>query len=134
MNWKHMLLITVITTALGYWVGATHGSKTETKIEEVEVIKRDVVTVVKEIIKPDGTTERQTTTVDRSKENREQSTAKTEIKLAPQYRVGVTAHTSNFRELESYTISAERRLFGPAFVGLSYNTKNVYGVSLSWEF
>jgi hypothetical protein len=137
MTLKTQLLLAALLLALGFYVGTTYGPEQQkTEIQEREVIKRDIVTVVREVKRPDGTVERSEVTTDKSKERKQvESTVLVSVKPAvPLNRLGVTAHTDNFRQADSYTLSYERRLAGPLWVGLNYNTKQVYGASLAWEF
>lgn len=133
MKYLYATLI-LLALAIGYYLGRTLDPKIETQIEEVEVIKRDIVTIIKEVTRTDGTKDTTTTIVDRSKERKETDIHTTETIPASQNKIAVAANTSQFRDIDSYTFSYERRLIGPVWLGAQYNTKQVYGLSLGLEF
>ena len=67
-------LILAVIGLVGYGIGRyAQPGKVEVKETIKEVIKKDVVTVVKEIVRPDGTKETETTTTDRSTETSDSS-------------------------------------------------------------
>jgi hypothetical protein len=131
---KYSISAFIVALGLGYYLGTSYGAKTEVETVEKETVKRDIITVVKEVKRPDGTIEREETTHDRSKEKKRSETSVTVSAPPPANRVALTALTSNFREQEAYELRYERRLAGPLWVGISANTKNVYGVSVAYEF
>lgn len=132
MNWKYLVIIVAGALGLGFWAGSEFMPRIETKIEERETVKKDVVTIVKEVTRPDGSKERTETIVDRSKEKKQQSSTHQEVAPLAGYRLSVAALKSSDKEY--YALSAERRLFGPYWLGVSYNTKNELGLSVGWEF
>ena len=71
MNWKTLGIYTIVVAALA--VSATKRLwptiDTKVTVQEKEVIRKDVQTVIKEVVKPDGTKETVTTIVDKSKES-----------------------------------------------------------------
>jgi len=132
VNWKFSALLVAGALGLGFWMGSQFNVRTETKVEERETVKKDVVTVIKTVTRPNGVKERTKTVVDRSKEKKDIKSVQREVVPLPGYRLSIAAIKSSDREI--YQLSAERRLFGPYWLGISYNTVNQYGLSLGWEF
>lgn len=134
MNYKYLLIAIIIALGLGYYLGMTLNPVTKTEIEEREVIKNNVITVIKEVTRTDGTKESTTTIVDRSKETRESETSIVAKGAVASRRASLSAVSSGLSAIDSYTISYEQRLFGPFWLGANYNTKQVYGLSVGMEF
>ncbi len=130
MNLKLQLVLVAIIGALAFYVGSTYGSKTE--VVEREVTKYQVVTQIKEVVKPDGTKVTDTIITDTGKTVKD--SVITIAQPLPMNRAAVTVHSTDLREPHSYTLTYERRLMGPVWIGASYNTKQVYGLTLAIEF
>lgn len=115
-----------VTHYTAWWYGSQKPA--EIKIVEKEVIKKDVVTQIVEIVKPDGTKETKTVIVDKSTENsiKEliQSVRPRDWLVGAYYKVNDPA----------YGISVNRRVFGPVFVSVSADTQRQLSVGLGMEF
>ncbi len=104
-------------------------ARTVVQVQEQErvVEKRDVVTVVKEVVKPDGTKETTTTTEDKSvvntKKEKEIITQKADWFVA----AGVSRD-------KVYTLEVNRRIIGDVFVGAYTTTNNEIGLKVGFEF
>lgn len=131
MNWKYLVIIVAGALGAGYWAGSQFSAKSVTQTQEQDSTKKNVVTIVKEIVKPDGTKQIETTIVDRSKEQKTSLSSETEVAPLPGYRVSVAILKA---DKNIYQLSAERRLLGPYWMGVSYNTQNQFGLSLGMEF
>lgn len=133
------LLLTAAYTAGRYTAPTKTVEKVVTVERLVEVEKRDVRTVVKEIKRPDGTFEKETRTVDltvteQSKDKRQESEKIVEA-IKPQWRVGGGAGMADFRGTVVYAGQIERRVLGPVFAGVQAIPQlKYYGVSVSLEF
>lgn len=144
-------IVLLVSAAVGYGIGryiqpAEVKIKTETKIKtveiEVEKNKKEVRTIVREIVKPDGTTKKETITENIS-ENKKSNTSKDKKiskekkvtkNLKPQWKVQVQADLSN-SSFDSYRVGVERRVFGPIHAGAWSDVNfGAYGVSVSMEF
>ncbi len=134
MTIKTQLLAVTVIAALAFYFGTTYGSKTEMQVVEKEVIKYQVVTQIKEVVRPDGTKVTDTTIVDTGKSTKDVVTSVTVAQPPAMNKVAVAVNTERFAEPHSYTLTYERRLIGPMWLGASYNTKQVYGLTLAWEF
>lgn len=138
MEYKNVAIIVFIAALISFGIGAKVASKvtTETKVVEVEkeVIKRDVVTQIKVITRPDGTKEESTTITDKTTEDKS-SSKQSESKTAPNWHVsaGTKASVNNLNEL-SYTLNVDRRILGNLFVGASVSTDKQVGLSIGMEF
>ena len=98
----------------------------ETKIETRELIKNNVVTVVKTVKEPGGREETVTTIIDK--------TVKDESKLMlvsakPQWRIGGGIDNS-----QNYYGQIERRILGPVFISVGLDTVGTMRAGLSIEF
>lgn len=134
MNLKYVAIAVLLVGGLGYAFGRyLQPPEIKQVTKEVEVIKKDVHTVIKEIERPDGTKERVTIIEDKSSES-SKKTSQTEISnVKPQWKaqglVGISARDPMF-----YGADVERRILGPVFVGLWANTNKEIGASFSIEF
>lgn len=129
------LVTAAIFLGLGYYLGHEFNPKTITKTEQIETVKKDILTVVKEVTKKDGTKKTIITTTDHSTEVKD--TESSIVAIIPKdkmNRISLLPQTQNFREIDSYTLSYERRLAGPLWIGINYNTKQIYGIGLGLEF
>lgn len=110
--------------------------ETRTEIQEREVVKRDIVTVIREIINPDGTKEIVTTITDNTKETKKSSskTVQTDIKLAKDWAVGISAKTNIPYSNIEYSLSVDRRVFCNFFITGSISTDKQAGLGLKMEF
>lgn len=128
-----------ITALIALLLGAGIGSqlfpkiKTETVETEKEVIKRDVVTVVKEVVRADGTKEIITTTTDKTKEKKD-STVTSKV-LASNYHASISVITDNIQLTDlKYQLQVEKRIIGDVFLGAVINSKKEAGLTVGLEF
>lgn len=106
----------------------------KSSVVEKEVIKRDVVTVIKEVVRKDGTKETVTEIIDHSREN--SSRSETVVKHAKaQYQLALVALTEPGRFADpSYGVQLQRRLLGPVWGGLAATSDKQIMLSLGLEF
>jgi hypothetical protein len=151
MSYKTITILVVVVAALAYATGRyIQPAKVITEVEvkteivevEVEKTKTEVRTIVKEVIKPDGTKETTTTTENiaetKKKNKKEAQSERKELKivegLKPQWKAQVLIGLENI-EIPSYRVGVERRIVGPIFAGAYSNTNfQEYGLSVSMEF
>jgi len=140
-----MVLGAVALAGLGYSFGryvqpAQVQIKTQVQIKEVEVARKNVVTVTHEEKKPDGTMIIDTRIEDKSTEttktDTKEKTTETITNLKPQWKVQGLAGISLDKSFvgEVYGVGVERRIIGPIFVGVYGKTSKEVGLSLSVEF
>lgn len=136
MNPKICVALVVLALGLGIYVGKSQYSKTETVEVEKEVIKRDVVTVVKEVVRPDGTKETETTTIDKSKEKKDTLTSVATGTIKPDWHISISASAASVAEISSpaYGFQIERRILGPFSAGLRIQTDKQIGLVVGYEF
>jgi len=143
MNTKTLIIVALLLGLVGYAVGRyVQPPQVVTKevevIKEVEVVKREVKTVIKEVVRPDGTKET-TTSIDetsketsrRDAENRKDVTVVSE---KAQWKAGIMAKASLTNVIPVYGFQVERRILGPFFVGAQGWGDQSAGLSLSLEF
>jgi len=138
-NFKVIATGSLILLALGYGVGRyVQPAKEITKIEQVEkeVIKKDVVTVTKEVTRPDGTKETVTTTTDNSVEQKDKQFESTVSKpTEKQWLIGLGVNPIKYTE--TYSVRVDRRVLGPLFLGGQYirnKSDNIGLVTATMEF
>lgn len=114
--------------------------ETKTKIVEKEVIveRKNVVTVIKEVKRPDGTVETETRTEDKSettgKKDSDSSSSSVVTNNKPQWRAGALVGMDFRTNQTTYGALVERRILGPASLGVYGTTNQNVGLSLSLEF
>lgn len=120
----------------GYQVGISTKSKTTVVQTEKEVKQNNIITVTKEVKKPDGTVEIVTTTTDKSKEVSEKksdtvvSQARTNL-----YHVAIAADTLiKGDDKKLYSLTVERVLISNFSAGLKVDTNKNVGVVLGVSF
>jgi len=108
--------------------------KTVTNTVTQEVTKTDVVTVVKEIKKPDGTVETDTTTTDKTIVDTDTKT-QTTVLQSKQWTVylQIVPHTQDWTR-PNYEIGAYKKWLGDLSVGGSYRTDGTVGLGLLYSF
>ena len=136
VNWKALGVYTVVIVALS--VSATKRLwptiDTQVKVEEKEVIKKDVRTIIKERTNPDGTSTKETIIVDNSKES---STKKFEQITTKKNDWFVAAGAeARLSELNNpiYRIEVNRRILGDIYVGASGRTDGSVGLQVGFSF
>lgn len=152
MKTRTIVILALVLAGVAYAVGrylqpAKVITKTEVKTEvvevEVEKTKTEYRTIVKEIIKPDGTKVKETITenIEESKKKntteakQESKTEKIVENLKPQWKVQVMADFTQIDEPANYRVGIERRIIGPIHAGAWSETNfNSFGLSVSMEF
>lgn len=135
MNLKQTAIYTLIVIAVS--VATTKylwpTVETQIRIEEKEVIKKDIRTIIRERTNPDGSTEKETEIIDRSKEKREKELEQITNKRKDWF---VAAGTSiNFSDAKPvYNVQVNRRIIGPIYLGGTAHTNGQVGVQIGLEF
>lgn len=138
MDWKYIVASLVAVLLIGYSIGRyVNPPKEITKVEvqEREVVRKDVQTIVKEITRPDGTKETVTETTDKSVEKKDKSIESIAIKpLEKQWHASLGAERNFTEEKNIYSMTIERRIFLSGFAGVRVNTEKEVGLVLGMEF
>lgn len=130
-NLKVIGIAVLAALGLGYGIGRyVQSPRIETKIEEREVIKTDVVTVIKESTNKDGTVVKETVIKDNSVKKSDKEKSELIITNVPQWRINGAYDINN----RSYMLGVDRRVLGPIFIGAGYNTVGSVYVGVSVEF
>lgn len=135
MNVKILAISGFVLLALGYGIGR-YVQPANIKEVEKEVVKtqHDVVTVVKEIKRPDGTIEKEIRTEDKtSKEKSKESVV--EIKNnKPDWKVHAL-YGKNIDDMKDvYGIQVDRRIMANISVSVWGNTSKTIGIGIGYEF
>lgn len=123
-----LLVVLLAVTHYGtYWYGSQKPA--EVRIVEKEVIKKDVITQIVEVIKPDGSKEIKTIVIDKSTET---NSKKTDVmpQRPKDWLVGAYYKVTD----PAYGISANRRVLGPIFLQVAADTGRNLTVGLGMEF
>jgi hypothetical protein len=138
MKNKYIAIGAVVLLVLGYSIGRYITPPTEitkTEIEEREVIKRDIVTVVKEVTRPDGTKETITETTDKSKEKRDKTVESlVSIPKEKQWHISAGVERAKLDSVDIYSLTVERRIFLGGYAGVRVNTDKQIGLTIGYEF
>lgn len=114
--------------------------KKEEIVKEAEHTKKEKRQITKEVTHPDGTKEtvvinEEINSSDKQKEK--QSTSEKVVENSKkQWKVAATAVKKKDPQHNSivYGVNVEKRLFGPLFIGTSFNQDRDFGVSIGLEF
>lgn len=141
-QYRNIAIVGLLLLAVGYGTGrylqpAKIQIKKEEVIKEVEVIKKDIRIVEREITRPDGTKEKERITEDKSQESTKKEKDTKESTLIankkPDWRVNGLAALNNDRNVV-YGLQVERRILGPISVGAFGLTDTTVGLSVGLEF
>lgn len=143
MNLKYSLLTALLIGLAGYATGrylqpAEIITKQVEVVKEIEVVKRDVKTVIKEVVRQDGSKETITTIDESTRErtHKDTDTRKEVIQTAqkPQWEFGIMTKISIDKPIPTYGAQIERRIVGPFSVGLQAWSDASIGASINVEF
>lgn len=141
-QYRNVAIVGLLLLVVGYGTGrylqpAKIQIKKEEVIKEVEVIKKDIRIVEREITRPDGTKEKERITEDKSQESTKKEKDTKESTLIankkPDWRVNGLAALNNDRNIV-YGLHVERRILGPISVGAFGLTDTTVGLSVGIEF
>lgn len=138
------VLIIIIAIAVGYGFGRyVQPAKVVTVVKEVksdtQVIDKNIVTVVTETKKPDGSdtivTKTEDKSIDNNTENDTFSSTTTTTNQKTQWRVSALAgfHYDSL-PVPNYGALVERRILGPIFVGVYGKSDKEAGIAISLDF
>ena len=136
INYKLLGIYTLVIVALS--VGITKRlwptTQSSTKIEEREVVKKDVQTVIKEVVRPDGTKETVTTIVDHSKESSKKTLEQLVMKQNDWFVAAGAEARLNELNNPIYKLEVNRRILGDVYVGATANTQGTFGLQIGFSF
>lgn len=136
MNLKTLGIYTLVVAALAVAATKKFYPTIDTKVtvQEKEVIRKDVQTVIKEIVKPDGSKETVTTIVDKSKESSVKKSEEIVMKKNDWFVAAGAEARLNDLNNPVYKIEANRRILGDIYVGGTVNTQGAVGVQIGFSF
>lgn len=123
------LLVAASVAATRYYWPAV---RTQTVVQEKEVIRKDVRTIIREVVRPDGSKETTTEIVDRSKQDNSSSHTVSTYRANWQAAVTAKADLSNLQPV--YGVQVGYRVLGPAWVGVGISTDKTVTAFVGFEF
>jgi hypothetical protein len=133
MNLKVMVVITAAALALGLFLGKTYFPRVEVKEVQHEVLRKDIVTQERTIVRQDGTKETIVTTTDKSVQKSDKSIV-TEKTKPKDWHVSLGLERNSMTGPNVYGVQVERRVLGPFSIGVRINTEKSAGFVLGAEF
>ena len=137
MQAKYVAVLCLLSAVLAAGLTRQYASREviQTKIVDHIVVKDKIVTVTKQITRPDGTSETDsTTTSDITKiDDRQTRILDTKASSAPNWFISAGLATGVGLQ-PVYSVQASRRLLGPMFVGVSAASDAKVGISIGFEF
>lgn len=135
MSTRNTLILLVLVAVASAGITRYYFPQVEFKNVEVtkEVVRNDIRTIVKEVVRPDGTKEIITETTDKSVK-KESSTSETQISAKKQWMFDIGARRSLKDPEIMYDLQVQRRILGPFFLGAKASTDHTVGVSIGMEF
>ena len=127
MNLKRTLVLCLISAGIGGYLVKQY-LPTETIKTEVQE-KEKIVTIIKKIVAPDGTTTEETTKT----EDRVTDTDVVAVLAPPPPNWHISAQYMP-DAIPAYGVQIERRILGPVFVGVGANTRKELNISVGFEF
>lgn len=135
MTLNNTLILMAVSAAISAAATKFYFPNIQSKTVEIEkeVIKNNVVTVVRTVERPDGTKETTSETTDRTV--KKDTSTKEAITIARKDWLVSASVGTKFTRLEPiYGVLAQRRILGPIYVGASVTTDKTVGVSVGLEF
>lgn len=134
MNNKVVVVVCAACLALGLYLGKTMFATVETKEVQKEVVRKDIVTVVKEVVRPDGTKETETISTDKSVEKSDKTVVMSAVNAAPNWFISASLERNSLDGPSVYGVQVERRILGPFSLGVRVNTEKTVGLVIGMEF
>lgn len=136
MNLRNTIILMILVAAASAGITRYYFPQVEFKNTETvkEVVRNDVRTIVKEVVRPDGSKEIVTEVIDKSTK-KETSTSETMKAAQKQWLVGLGARAKvSERDTIIYELEAHRRILGPFYLGGKVGSDKSVGLSVSMEF
>lgn len=132
---KVTILVVVVAAAAAGGVTRYYFPKVEFKNVEIvkEVVKNDIRTVIKEVVRQDGAKEVVTEIVDRTIRTEARST-ETIIAAKNQWMFDIGARRHLDQPDLIYELHVQRRILGPFFLGARASTDRTMGLTIGMEF
>lgn len=140
IQYKTLAAIILVAMVIGGAIEtkfASNKSEIKTQVVDHTITQNHVVTVVKEVDRPDGTKEITTTKDDTSVKHDTSVSDKEDIKAKPAPNWMVSAGVGF--ELDNsfgrvYKAEVQRRILGPVFLGVYGTTRSEAGLTVGFEF
>lgn len=135
MSPRNTIILVILVAVASAGITRYYFPQVEFKNTETvkEVVRNDIRTIVKEVVRADGTKEIITETTDKSVK-KEESKSQTIISSKPQWMFDVGARTNLSDRDIYYDLQVQRRVLGPFFLGAKLSTDKSIGVSIGMEY
>ncbi len=124
MNLKLVLIIVIISAAIGAGLTRVFWQQTKTEIVEHEVTKDRIITVTKEVHRPDGTRESTTSRAEEIVRVVDSRTTVVQTAKPPDWGLNLSAAA---RGTPQYRVELQRRILGPVHAGIWYEPLGEFG-------
>ncbi len=131
MNIPNKALVLIVIVSIASGVALEHQLIAIKKETDTSKISNDITTVIKEKKNKDGSIEKDTVIVDKSK--KEDKTVIVDAILPPNWFIGVGVGLDDGIS-KVYTATINRRILGPIFLGVWASSQKSAGVSLAVQF
>lgn len=136
VNIKYLVVGAVLSGVAGALIQHQYDNRDIEKAisEQKTVTQTKIVTVIKEVTRPDGTVEKETTTTDNSIKKEVEKHIEESIKARNKVwlvSLGASLDTSGKQQ---YKAEVQREVLGPIFVGIYGTTGREAGLSLGLNF
>lgn len=135
MSTRNTIILVILVAVASAGLTRYYFPQVEFKNTETvkEVVRNDIRTIVKEVVRPDGTKEIITETTDKTVK-KEESKNETIIAAKPQWMFDIGARTNLSDRDIYYDLQVQRRVLGPFFLGAKLSTDKSIGVSIGMEY
>jgi hypothetical protein len=130
---KLYIIILVIGLGAGSYITKMYFPTTKEVQVEKQIIKNDIKTITKVIEKKDGTKETVTEVTDNSVKQEQKTETKT-VNKQKDHHINLGAEYNFKEKKQDYSLTVEKRLTGPLFLGVTGNTNGSVGVTVGLEF
>lgn len=124
MSYKYVILCCVLSLLGGAYL---HNKFAPARNNTIEVVRDNVVTVVKEVVKPDGTVIRDSVTTDKSVKRVDSVTQIAASK--PDWLAGVKYNTN-----KEWSVGVSKRVLGNVYVGAEASQSGVLSATIHKPF
>lgn len=131
MTKKTALLITLSVALLAYAFGR-YAQPEKVVVKEVEVVKRDVRTVVKTVKQPDGTVIRERVTEDKTQTAKSNETVT--VNQGSKVKLNALVGWSFDERKEVYGVMIQKDMFGPVSIGAFGLSDKTVGITIGISF
>jgi hypothetical protein len=131
MKTKYIPVLILVSAAVGAAVTKSYFPTVKTETVTQEVIKEKTVTEIRQETRPDGTVVTETVVVEDRDQTKDVKESKVDASKLPDWMLSVGQSVS---ASPVYTMSIQRRILGPVWLGAAANTSKELFVTVGVEF